>query len=390
MKQSPGRRPFKERLQLRRALFRLHGLLGLSAGLVLALMGLSGAMMSFEDEIMAALSPQARVAVSTRALLAPDALLARVHEQRPQELITALKIESDRERAYTVTLKRRPADGGRNPRIYLDPYTGKLLGESTGAGVFARVRSFHRYLTLSGAKSEIGRHVTGVSAICLIFFALSGLYLRWPKHPFDWRSWLCIDLSLRGGSLYRALHRGMGGMVLLFYLSSALTGLWWSYDWYRQGMVSLLAPQAADALSDKSRPRTMPVARARTLNTASVDTVWTTVAARYGARLDSVEILLPRGDGPARARVLPKDASHDRAFDELRIYPRSGVLVGKTLYADLPAGPWILANMDPIHTGAVFGLTSRVLVFLASLCLPLFTLTGLLLFVRRRRAKSMR
>ncbi|SFR88579.1 PepSY-associated TM region [Stenotrophomonas maltophilia] len=42
---------------LKSMLFQLHWLLGITAGTVLALMGLTGATMSFEDEIMRAVSP---------------------------------------------------------------------------------------------------------------------------------------------------------------------------------------------------------------------------------------------------------------------------------------------------------------------------------------------
>ena len=43
---------------LKKVLFQLHWLLGISAGLVLALMGLTGAAYSFQDELLRALNPE--------------------------------------------------------------------------------------------------------------------------------------------------------------------------------------------------------------------------------------------------------------------------------------------------------------------------------------------
>ena len=42
---------------LRRVLFRLHWLIGLSASVVLAVVGATGALMAYEDELLRALNP---------------------------------------------------------------------------------------------------------------------------------------------------------------------------------------------------------------------------------------------------------------------------------------------------------------------------------------------
>jgi sulfite reductase (NADPH) flavoprotein alpha-component len=62
----------------RQILFQVHWFLGITAGFVLALMGVTGATMSFEDEIMAALSPGVvTIAPPGAPRLLPDVLIAR-------------------------------------------------------------------------------------------------------------------------------------------------------------------------------------------------------------------------------------------------------------------------------------------------------------------------
>jgi sulfite reductase (NADPH) flavoprotein alpha-component len=373
-------------LTLRKILFRLHWLLGISVGLVLAFMGITGAMMSFEDEIMDAVSPQARVQISSSVPLSPDSLLKTIHAQLPQDKVTALQVERDPGRAYTITVLRRPADGGRNPRIFINPYDGKLLGEATGADFFGRVRSLHRYLTASGGSNDIGRHITGIAAFSVIFFGLSGLYLRWPKRPFDWRSWFRLDFSMRGRALYRSLHSVIGSWVVIFYVISALSGLWWSYDWYRDVVTSLLSPETEVVKPRKQTGATLASEAFQPAGPVEVDRVLATVRAEYGARFANVGIILPQFGRPARVRVLTTDASHDRALDNLQIDPVTGKVTGRELYAELSPGEWIMANMDPIHTGIVFGPVWRIMVFFAALGLPFFAVTGLLLYVDRRRS----
>ena len=60
-----------------------------------------------------------------------------------------------------------------------------------------------------------------------------------------------------------SLHSVVGTWVLLIYLMSALTGLWWSFDWYRNAANTLLGvaygklrlPPTRHWTSIASRPR---------------------------------------------------------------------------------------------------------------------------------------
>jgi sulfite reductase (NADPH) flavoprotein alpha-component len=76
------------------AIYRLHWLLGITAGVVLGVMGLTGAIMAFEDEIMTAAS-HGIVDVPARtadAVMSPDALLARFIEQSPDSIPVKLTV----------------------------------------------------------------------------------------------------------------------------------------------------------------------------------------------------------------------------------------------------------------------------------------------------------
>lgn len=67
---------------LRTLLFRLHWALGLTAGLVLALMGLTGALMSYEEALTAfANRDRLEVTPGARTALSPATLAARIDAQ---------------------------------------------------------------------------------------------------------------------------------------------------------------------------------------------------------------------------------------------------------------------------------------------------------------------
>ncbi|WP_380779765.1 PepSY domain-containing protein [Sphingomonas sp. R86520] len=362
----------------RRVLFQIHWFLGITAGFVLAIMGVTGSIMSFETEIMAALSrPLLAAELHPNApRLAPDALIAQIAEQRSGARIQRLTLHSD----HALPAEVRIQDGKSREDVLVDPATGILIGTEPGQGFFAFVRQLHRWLALPGNGNGIGRQITGIAALSLIFFALSGLYLRWPKHALDWRSWLVLDLRKTGRNLYRTLHAVIGGWVLVFYLISGFTGLWWSYGWYRDAATYVLTGQAAveekpgEGRDDQSAVRSVAVA-------------WNGVRAATGVDFGTVTFTPPTDAKPVKFSVLPHGARYDRMTDDLSVDQVSGRIVKADRYADKPLGKTILGAMLPIHRGDFFGLAGRVAMMLASLTMPLFTVTGLLLYLGRRKRK---
>ncbi|MDQ1159135.1 sulfite reductase (NADPH) flavoprotein alpha-component [Sphingomonas sp. SORGH_AS 950] len=364
-------------ISTRTILFQVHWFLGITAGLVLAVMGVTGALISFEPEILAATNPGIVTVTPGRTPPLPaPALIARIQAEIPGLRIQRLIVERDPTRAATVGYTI--GDSKKRERAYVDPATGALLGEPRGSGFFETVENLHRWLALPGKGNGIGRQLTGFAALSLIFFALSGLYLRWPRRPLDWRNWLVLDLRKTGRNLYRALHAVVGGWVLLFYLISAGTGLWWSYGWYRDGVRHLLTTEqvehgrrgggAKDARPDLPR-------------------AWNSFTQATGGR-DYERITASVRDGAVQFRAKLPGGRHDRVSDEVTVDGATGRIVSDTPYATRPLGDDIVTSVYEIHRGAYFGLVGRIVMALTSLTMPLFTVTGFLLYFARRRRKK--
>ncbi len=86
---------------------------------------------------------------------------------------------------------------------------------------------------------QVGKQLVGASTLLCVMLALSGLYLRWPRRITNWRSWLTFDPALKGRSFLWHLHAVIGTWVLVVFLLMSLTGLYWSYDWYRNGLYAM-------------------------------------------------------------------------------------------------------------------------------------------------------
>ena len=369
--------------------FQAHWLLGITLGVVLALMGVTGATMAFEDQIMEALSPGvAHVAPRAEPVLAPDALLQRFAVQKPEAKPTSLTLRGKPGASPQVTFQVKGAP--RAQKLYLDPYSGQILGRATGEDFFATVRRFHRWMLLPGDGEGIGRQVTGAAAFSLIYFAISGLYLRWPKRPLDWKIWLKPNLKLKKRGLYWSLHSVAGTWVFLIYLTIAMTGLTWSYDWYKAGFDNVLTGKvAAEAPAAKKPAEGAKTKKAKATGPMRLDPAWRAALAAAPGATQTI-ITLPKAAGDAvRVRLLPKDAANERAWDELKI-TAAGAIKSDERYADKPLGEKISSARLSVHRGSFFGLPGAILFMLAALLMPLFPITGYLLYLGRRKAARTR
>lgn len=361
-------------MRLRSALFQIHWFLGVTAGLVLAVMGVTGATLSFETEILETLNRNLVMPPrNPKPALSSLEMIQRILVQRPDAKITFLVLHDDPRQMSWVNLK---SEDGRETQ-YLDRATGHLLGEGRGREFFETVKRLHRWLALPKDGNGLGRQITGFAALSLIFFALSGLYLRWPRKALDWRSWFVIDFRRSGRNLYRMLHAVVGGWVFPCYLLSAATGLYWSYGWYSDSVRHILVGETS------AMPRRPPGDRPPDLSQA-----WATFERVLGSGRYQTLTIAVRSSGTIEFRAQLPGARHDRVTDDLIVDAASGQPLKISAYADRPLGEDLVTSVYELHRGAWLGLPGRIAIMIAALTMPLFTITGFLLYFGRRRHRS--
>ncbi|MEQ7920677.1 sulfite reductase flavoprotein subunit alpha [Xanthomonas sp. WHRI 1810A] len=371
----------------KKVLFQVHWFFGITAGLVLALMGITGALYSFEDEILDAINPTALFVQPLDAQLPPVELVRKI-EAQAHDTVAMLRIEVAGDKAAQVWFKPAPGER-RGPMRNFDPYTGELKPDAVGQEVFGFILQLHRFL----AAGEYGKQVTAACTLILVFFCLSGLYLRWPRKAMNWRVWLTLDWAKKGRSFNWDLHSVFGTWCLVFYLLLATTGLMWSYDWFNNGMTTLIgdAPAAGEQRrgegGGRGRPGGQPAPDAAPL---AVDYValWDTLQKTAGPGLKAYNLRLPPAAGqPAQIFYLLKDAPHPRALNQITLDPATGQVKSVSRYNEKGLGSQLLISNYALHTGSYFGLVGRIVVTVAALMMPLFFITGWLLYLDRRRKK---
>lgn len=382
---------------LKWVIYRLHWLLGITAGVVLSLMGVTGAIMGFEDEIMTALS-HGIVTVPVRsgqAVLSPDTLLQRLVEQSPGSTPVKLTVFPEPGKSARLVYQRHSdtplaPEEDNTDGTFLDPYTGEVLGKAVGERFFDTVRLLHRFLLLPHNRGGIGRPITTFAAGCLVFSALSGLYLRWPRRRvLDWRAWLKPDLARRGRNLYWSLHSVAGTWLFLIFLVFAITGPTFGYDSYRDELTALLT--WTNTPTARPAPRMTPQTRPGSTSAAPapLDAAWAGFQAAVHTDVTSVLFSISQKTTPTvTLRYLTRSSPHYRAYNEITLERDSGKVLRHQLYAQQSLGKQISIGMLAIHRGRVFGVVGTVVFMLAALMVPFFCITGYLLYLDRRRKKA--
>jgi sulfite reductase (NADPH) flavoprotein alpha-component len=373
------------------AFLQIHSVIGLAISLILGLIGMTGAMLSFEDEIVAALNRDvAHVEVRSASVLMPDALVALVQAVPAAGKVGAVTMSSDP--GATVRIRFARGEGAERSSVYVDPYDGRVLSVMHGEVFFVTLRNLHRFLLLPGNGNGVGRQITGIAVLGLLVLLISGLVLRWPRRVRSIKNgiktWLKPNLAMPGRPFHWSLHSVAGTWVLPIYLVSVLTGLWWSFDWYKASAIWLLSSQPAKT-APAPVPRGPKTGAAAATATPSFDKVWSTFLADQGSRYAIATMQMPNGSGTVvRVRSVAKDAPHEEARDEFRIDGVTGRMVSAERYNDKTSGERILASVLHIHTGAALGLPGRILFMLAAALMPLFTVTGFILYLSRRRLRA--
>ena len=140
-------------------------------------MSVTGVLLMYEKQMTAWADRGYRVAPpsSGATRLPVETLLGKVREQR-SALPSTFTLRSDPSAPAALGF-------GRESIVYINPYTGEILGEGAkGIRTFFRVvTDWHRWLGAQGENRSIARAVTGACNLGFLFLVVSGFYIWWPK-----------------------------------------------------------------------------------------------------------------------------------------------------------------------------------------------------------------
>jgi uncharacterized iron-regulated membrane protein len=397
-------------VKLRTLLFWLHLICGVAAGVVIFIMSVTGALLTYQRQITAWADTRGYHIEPGPQRLSADAIVARVAELRPDLSPTAVMVRSEPTAPVSLTV-------GAGRQLFVDPYSGAVLGEGNGQGVrafFRVVVEWHRYVAASGASRPLGRAVTGASNLAFLFIVVSGLFLWWPR-SWKWtavRNITWFKGGLRGKARDFNWHNTIGFWSAIPLAIIVAGGVVISYPWatglvYRAYGEAPPAPAGAGARGGGpggrgagagargggagareegaqagNRP---PRARAdRPQAEGGQLEAMVAKAATQMPEWKAISIALPGADSPRVMLTLDAgDGGQPQKRATLTLDRRSGDTVRWEPFSSQSPGRRARTWLRFAHTGEVYGLTGQTLAGLVTAGGAVLVWTGLALALRR-------
>ncbi len=378
---------------------KIHLWLSLPLGIVLTVVCLSGAVLVFEGEITRALHPELyRVAAPADARpLRPSQLADRIGGQVPDSLhLVSLQLSARSDEPCMAAFR----ETGRR-QLSVDPYTGNVNGWAESPAFFGTVRKLHRWLLdppPSKGEKSVGKAIVGVSTLALVLILVSGLILWIPRSRKALRNRLKVSYSDGRRRFWHDSHVTLGFYATLLLLVMALTGLTWSFGWYRTAAYALFGgPQQTVAAQEKpsrkadsgnrherERSRERTAGREQGERQAETEArpfdyaVWDAVLGELTAHCTAYKTIVLT---QTEAQVARQSAM--RRIDRATFDPRSGRLAEITRYEETPRQQRLRGWFYAFHTGTWGGFWTKILYFIAALIGASLPLTGYWLWWRR-------
>lgn len=376
-----------------RKIFRnIHLWLSVPFGILITLICFSGAALVFEKEVMELCHRELYFVKKVEAAPLPmEQLMTKVAATLPDSVsVTGVNISSDPERAYQVTLSKP-----RRASMYVDQYMGEITGKYERAPFFNFMFRMHRWL-LDSMKQDggifWGKMIVGTSTLMFVFVLISGVVVWWPRTRKALKNSLKIVANKGWRRFWYDLHVAGGMYALVFLLAMALTGLTWSFQWYRTGFYKTFGVEvqpsmghgnaAANATAKGGKRDGKPEGReGRGAHRYSPYTNWQQVYEQLAeANPDYKQISV--SDGSASVAV-PR-FGNQRGTDRYKFNPRNGEITETTLYKDLDNSGKIRGWIYSVHVGSWGGMLTRILTFVAALIGASLPLTGYYLWIRKK------
>lgn len=387
----------REGLGVRLLFRRLHLWLSVPFGLIITVICLSGAALVFEKEVMELCRPELyhiyKVETTENEAspvpLSVDRIAEIVSATLPDSVsVTSVTVSSSAERTWQVALSKP-----RRASVFVNPYTGEIKGRYEWAPFFRTMFYLHRWLLDSmkpGGGIFWGRLVVGTATLMFVFVLISGIIVWWPRTRKALKNSLKIVVGKGSRRLWYSLHVAGGMYALVLLLAMALTGLTWSFPWYRTGFYKLfgveMGQQSGHGGGGRTHSRDGKDEDSRSGNGKSSPFAhWQKVYEELASRNPQYrQITL----SPGAATVSFHRFGNQRAVDRYMFNPQTGEITQNSLYQDADASGKIRGWIYSVHVGSWGGWATRILTFLAALVGASLPLTGYYLWIKRLMRKS--
>lgn len=346
----------------------LHSVAGLVSGIFILLMSLSGAALVFHEDIDALQQPEFNVKDNNNISI--DSAYNNLRQRFPYAQINSCTLPLSKETSFIFSVYDPSYKSGKKPaQIFLHPQTGDYLGIRGGSddlknNFMSWLSTFHSSFHLG----KTGEWLLGFFALVFLLSIITGLIL------FRKNIWAVLSFKK---AVYKKsnLHQLIGVYALIFNLMIAITGFWMqryvfkkefyaSYDYAPVLKASPAFPFKYDAAFAQVK-KAYPDFTAAVIYFAQNNAGKTAI---YGSRASNAYI-------------------HSKKFADVIMLDSAGGIAKTRMINENPAADKYDIINSQLHMGRFGGMGIKIIYFVFGLSGGLLSITGFLLWRRRRKEK---
>ena len=377
---------------------KLHLWFGLSIGLIIFIVSITGTLFVFKDEVENFIRKDViyhnEQNIAQKQILPIRVLEKAVDAQLKEKYkIHWVNVPIDKKMSYQFYWYEHNTEAWNYfdefpiyKVAYVNPYTGKVLRTyDEKNGFFSIVKSIHWSFLL---KQDWGKYVVGIPVIIFVIMLISGIILWWPKNKsarkqrfsFKWKNiknWKRKNYDL---------HNILGFYSSIFALIFSITGLFYAF-FVVQAMIYFVFSGGNTVYPDFSHITTKAPIEQR--NETTLDKVIHTVQAKYPNSFGfAIDLGHPHMDDHEHPNfsVFVKHLSYSYHKNSSLIFDEnSGELLHTYNHEDKNFGEKTVAANYDIHVGSILGLPTKIIAFIVSLICASLPVTGFLIWWGRRK-----
>jgi uncharacterized iron-regulated membrane protein len=364
----------KQSQKIRKAFLLVHRWAGLTAGLVVFIVSVTGCLYVFEEEWREIFQHKYLYVQQVKEKRKSITELSTfVQAAYPNEKITQLRFLEQKDAAFIFHTQSMLA-------VSINPYTGAIIGHRNLKTDFMNVvLDIHLHLFLG----RVGKEIVRWNVLIFLGMCITGLILWWPKQKRFLRQSTTIKWRTKNWKrLNWDLHSVLGFYALFVLLIISLTGIFWVFDTAQHLVRIATGSPAWKAPEVRSMPTVLK-------KESPLDSAYVFATLQHPGA-EQVFIAIP-SDSVESIRVLfrlPYTIVRRQAtvwFDQYSIKHLHTESYKKyTRYENLSG------SIYDFHTGGIraLGIGSKIIYFLASLFAASLPITGTLIWFGRRNKRK--
>lgn len=360
---------------MRKIIKKLHLYFALILCIPLVLQGLSGALLVFEREIL-----EKKIHISSEEKIHSASEIISAAKKKIPEGYSANFIKIDE--AATVRFSQKIAEKNSVLEVKIDPTSLEIFEiKNPQENFFNTIKKFHTNLLIQGAA---GRNIIGCYGLVMLFMAISGLIIWWPRKG-NWSRALTFKFSSTGRKFHRDLHGAIGFWTSIILLISSFSGTYLAFPQATGNLVAKIfsGKNFTPANEIKVTPndeKPLAIDQAITLATSS---------APQDAKFFAANIPT-KSDQPFRINFTPKNYEDGEPLIIIFVDQWQKKIIEKRNPASYSITEKIISWQHALHVGQGLGVAWKITIFLTGFLPLLFSITGISIWWLKKKEKKLR